>query len=244
MKIGILQAGRSPENLRAEHGDYDGFFRRFLGGKGFEFESFPVLDGFFPEAVSDADGWLVTGSKFGAYEDLDWISVLQDFLRDAYAAARPIVGICFGHQLLAQALGGKVEKFSGGWSAGVEHYSLVGFVEGVNLIAWHQDQVTAIPEDATVIGASPFCRYAALVYGKRAYTIQPHPEFEANFVSGLIEARRNVLPGDIADAAASSLNQDTSSFAIADQIAGFFRGEIPAQEFTLAEENGCTKLLY
>jgi GMP synthase (glutamine-hydrolysing) len=173
--------------------------------------------------VEDADGWLVTGSRFGAYEEHDWIPPLEDFLRAAYAKSIPIVGICFGHQVLAQALGGRVEKFSGGWSAGVEHYSLEGFADGIDLIAWHQDQVTELPADARVVGSSPFCRYAALAYGDRAWTIQSHPEFNADFVDGLIEARRAILPHGIAERAEQSLGAATSSSAIAGQIANFFR---------------------
>ena len=93
MKIGILQTGHCPDDLLAKHSDYDDFFRRFLDGNGFEFDTYPVLDGVFPHGVDDADGWIITGSKFGVYEDHDWIPLLEDFLRDAYAAALPIVGI-------------------------------------------------------------------------------------------------------------------------------------------------------
>ncbi len=222
MKIGILQAGRSPDNLQAEHGDYDNFFRRFLDGNGFDFETWPVLDGVFPDSVEDADGWLVTGSRFGAYEDHDWIPSLEDFLRQSYASEIPIVGICFGHQVLAQALGGKVEKSQAGWSARAEHYRPAGFPDGITLIAWHQDQVTELPADARVVGSSDFCPYAALVYGTRAYTIQPHPEFNDDFAFGLIEARRAILPEGVADRAEASLGVKTSSAELARYIADFF----------------------
>lgn len=223
MKIGILQAGRCPDELCERHGDYDGFYTRLLDGNGFEFETWPVLDGVFPAGVNDADGWIVTGSKFGAYEDHDWIPRLEDFLRAAFAAAVPIVGICFGHQILAQALGGKVEKFSGGWSVGVENYAFDDFAEDVRMIAWHQDQVTELPPGASVVGSSDFCRYAALAYDDRAYTIQAHPEFEAGFVSELIEARRNLLPENIATRGINSLAIETSSTKIAEGIVEFFK---------------------
>ena len=227
MKIGILQAGRSPQALRAEHGDYDAFIRRFLDGEGFDFETFPVLDGVFPASVEDADGWLVTGSRFGAYEDHDWIAPLQAFLRESYAKAIPIVGICFGHQILAQALGGKVEKFSGGWSTGIERYHHQGFADGITQIAWHQDQVTEPPAEAQVVGWSDFCPFAALAYGDRAYTIQPHPEFNDDFTFGLIEARRAILPEGLADRAAASLGAETSSAEMAKYIAAFFKRARP-----------------
>jgi GMP synthase (glutamine-hydrolysing) len=223
MKIGILQTGHCPDEFRPRYGNYDEFFKRFLAGNDFEFAAYPVLDGVFPGGARDMDGWIVTGSKYGVYEDHDWITRLEDFLRDSFAAAVPIVGICFGHQILAQALGGKVEKFEGGWSVGVESYTLDGHAEAIQLIAWHQDQVIEPPAGASVVGTSAFCRYAALAYGDQAYTIQPHPEFEAGFVGGLIESRSGILPQDIADKAIASLSGETSSQKIALQIAEFFK---------------------
>jgi len=223
MKIGILQTGRVPDELRDKHGDYDDMFRRFLSGKGFEFVTYPVLDGILPDGVRDADGWLITGSKFGVYEDHDWISPLEEFIRKAYASSVPIVGICFGHQIIAQALGGKVEKFSGGWSVGNVDHSFDGFPEDVQLLAWHQDQVIEPPADATEIGSTPFCKYAALLYGDKAYSIQPHPEFTADYLAELIPARRAILPDEIAQKALNNLGPEPSSNEIADRIANFFK---------------------
>jgi GMP synthase (glutamine-hydrolysing) len=223
MKIGILQTGHCPDDFRGQYGNYDEFFKRFLAGNDFEYATYPVLDGVFPADCRDMDGWIITGSKYGVYEDHDWISRLESFLRDAFAAAVPIVGICFGHQLLAQALGGKVEKFDGGWSVGVESYTLDGHGEDAQLIAWHQDQVIEPPPGASVVGTSAFCRYAALAYGDQAYTIQPHPEFDAGFVAGLIQSRSGILPQDVADKAIASLSMETSSAKVALQIVAFFK---------------------
>jgi GMP synthase-like glutamine amidotransferase len=223
MKVGILQTGRSPEELRAKHGDYDAMFRRFLAGRGFDFVTYPVLDGIIPEDVHDADGWLITGSRFGVYEDHPWIPPLEDLLRRAYAEAVPIVGICFGHQILAQALGGRVEKFVGGWSVGPQAYVLDDVRDPAWLLAWHQDQVIEKPETAEIAGTSPFCKYAALIYGDRAFTIQPHPEFTAHFLSDLIAARPNVLPDHIAERAMATPNQQLAAPAIADRIDAFLK---------------------
>lgn len=101
MKIGILQTGRTPDEIRADHGDYDDLFKQLLDGRGFTFETYAALDGMLPASAHDADGWLITGSKFGVYEDHPWIAPLEEFLRNAYAAAVPIIGVCFGHQILA-----------------------------------------------------------------------------------------------------------------------------------------------
>jgi GMP synthase (glutamine-hydrolysing) len=182
-----------------------------------------VLDGVLPDSVHHADGWLITGSRFAAYEDHPWIPPLEDFLRRAYAAAVPIVGICFGHQILAQALGGRVEKFAGGWSAGQVAYGLKGGPDPAWLLAWHQDQVVVKPNDAEVVGSTPFCRYAALAYGDRAFTLQPHPEFTPDFLADLVAARRGLLPNAVAAQALAPPGGPLASSAIADRIEAFLK---------------------
>ena len=116
MRIGLLQTGRAPEDLVEEHGDYDGMFRRMLAGRGFEFTTYAVLDNEFPVTADAEEGWLITGSKFGVYEAHDWIAPLEDLVREITKVGLPLIGVCFGHQIIAQALGGKVEKSSRGWS--------------------------------------------------------------------------------------------------------------------------------
>ena len=221
MKIGILQTGRSPVEMRARHGDYDDLFKRLLVGRGFDFVTYPVLDGVLPSRTTEADGWLITGSKFGAYEDHAWIPALEDFLRDAFAQSVPIVGVCFGHQILAQALGGKVEKFAGGWSVGPAEFHSRDGIDRV--MAWHQDQVVELPDGAEVLSSSEFCRYAMLGYGTKALTIQPHPEFTAEFVADLIACRRDVLPSHIADQAEARLSADLTSLRFAQLFEDFFK---------------------
>ena len=224
MKIGILQTGRSPEDIKGEHGDYDQFFVRYLTGHGFTFDSYPVLDGILPVGPEAADGWLITGSKFGVYEDHAWIPPLEDFLRRIYAQGVPMVGVCFGHQIIAQALGGKVEKFDGGWSVGAKRYRSDTFGDQ-SIIAWHQDQVVERPADAQVVGSSDFCENAILLYGQKALTIQPHPEFTANFMLDLLATRGQILPEDIRDGAAGSAKVELTSPSFADHIADFFKAD-------------------
>jgi len=228
MKIGILQTGWPPQELIARHGTYAEAFARLLSDRGFEFESWACLEGEFPASINDADGWLITGSKYGAYEDLPWIEPLEKFLRAAYAQSLPIVGICFGHQILAQALGGKVEKYPGGWSVGRTEYQFDGYEEPLPIIAWHQDQVIEPPADATTICSTDFCQHAALQYGNKALTIQPHPEFSRAYFDDLLVARKSVLPESTATAAAQSADDGPiDDHAIADMVTAFFKEDRP-----------------
>ena len=223
LKIGILQTGRAPVALREAHGDYDSMFVQLLSGRNFQFETYPVLDGVLPTQVNAADGWLVTGSRFGVYEEHSWIKLLEAFLTEAYSQSVPIVGVCFGHQILAQALGGKVEKFDAGWSVGMVDYAVKSMSEPVCLAAWHQDQVVEPPASAEVIASTDFCQYAMLAYGDRALSIQPHPEFSSAFLADLLEARRDILPEPVVARALKGVTGKLSSSVIADQFEAFFK---------------------
>ena len=221
MKIGILQTGHIPANLADQFEDYGGMFRQLLEGHDFDFAIYPVVDGIFPASVTDADGWLITGSKHGAYEDFPWIAQLENFIRDTYADGRPLIGICFGHQIVAQALGGKVEKFVGGWTVGHTEYDLAG--EQIALNAWHQDQVTELPPEASVIGTSETCANAMLRYGDSILTLQPHPEFGAAFIRGLIDTRgEGVVPAPLLKRALNQLDAPIAQHRIANLMADFF----------------------
>ncbi|MFJ1293212.1 type 1 glutamine amidotransferase [Paracoccus yeei] len=221
MRIGILKCGQSPEVLRGELGDYDTMFERLLAGRGFDFASWHVEAMEFPASVHEADGWLLTGSRHGTYEEHAFIPPLEDFIRRAYAAGVPLVGICFGHQIIAQALGGRVEKFPGGWSIGPQDYDFDG--ETVTLNAWHQDQVVERPQDARVVASSGFCTNAALVYGDRAFTVQAHPEFDDAMIQGLIEHRSDTVPSELVAEALTHMDDAAQSKLIADRIEAFFK---------------------
>ncbi|MCB1343427.1 MAG: type 1 glutamine amidotransferase [Pseudooceanicola sp.] len=222
MKIGILQTGHAPDELLGEFGDYDRIFQQMLGAGDFDFASYAVVDGQFPAGADDCDGWLITGSRHGAYEDHAWIPPLEALIREIHAKGLPLIGVCFGHQIIAQALGGKVEKFKGGWSVGPTEYDMGG--KTVTLNAWHQDQVVQRPEGARVLASSAFCENAILAYGDTIWTVQPHPEYGNDFIGGLIRTRgKGVVPDAQLAAATANLNVPVDNDEFARAMADFFR---------------------
>lgn len=226
MQIGILKCGQPPEPLRETHGDYDTMVERLLAGRGLRFRSWHVEAMAFPDDIHDAEGWLLTGSRHAVYEGHPFIAPLERFIRRAYLAHVPLVGICFGHQIIAQALGGTVVKYDAGWAVGAHDYDFNG--TPLTLNCWHQDQVVEAPADAELAAASPFCPNAALIYGDRAFSLQAHPEFDDAFIAGLIEHRaRGVVPEPLLREAIERRGEATGSSAMADRIEAFFKQPRP-----------------
>lgn len=225
MKVGILETGEISEDLYDKHGDYPTMFKALLHAidPDVEFFSVRILEGELPEKPGAADGWIITGSKFGVYEDLPWIKPLKTFIQATVSEKIPMAGICFGHQILAQALGGEVEKSHKGWGLGVHDYRIddkptwmKGSHTGFSGHAVHQDQIIRLPDTATVIASSEFCPYAALVYGDPenpdALSVQPHPEFSADFIDDLIGIRvPHVFSEDLATAARATLGSPVNN---------------------------------
>ena len=223
MKIGIIECGLMPAPLRARHGSYPEMFRTQLQPLLPEarFETISVVQGEALGAPEARDAWLLTGSRHGVYDDLPWIATLKDFIRDAAVRQRPMVGVCFGHQILAEALGGKVEKAAQGWRVGMEQYStsLGGNTETVAMPAFHQDQIVVPPPGAAVVAQSPACAYAGLRYTDAPIlSLQFHPEFSRPYLADLIDclSQQDAAPG-LPDAA---VTDDTGMRWIAAFLAG------------------------
>ncbi|MBL4918222.1 type 1 glutamine amidotransferase [Szabonella alba] len=222
MLIGILQTGAAPDQLKPDSGDYPDMFQLLLAEQGFTFRTWRVEVMDFPPDIHAADGWLITGSRHGAYEDHAFIPPLEDFIRTAYGAHVPVVGICFGHQIIAQAMGGKVEQYDKGWSVGATDYDFEG--QTLTLNAWHRDQVTQVPQGAKVVATNGFCANAALLYDDRMFTVQAHPEFPPAFVEGLMRTRGpGLVPDPLMQAARARLADPLDAGSIAKRIGAFFR---------------------
>lgn len=217
LQIGLLQCGYIAPDVAAGHGDYPEAFAELLGPHGVDLITYDVQKGPVPTDPSAHDGWLVSGSANSAYEPLPWIPPVEGFLRQLIEVEAPLVAVCFGHQLLAQAMGGKVERSDKGWGVGVHRYELLertarwmdppALGGRIRLIASHQDQVTVLPAGAKVIAKTLHCKVAAYTLGPRALAVQPHPEFGAEVSRALINLRREAIGADAADAALASLDQ-------------------------------------
>lgn len=198
MKIAILETGKPPGRLAEQFGDYPGMFASLLG-PGFEVRNFNVQAGELPDEAAAQTAFLITGSPAGVYENLEWIEPLMQFIRAAHTSK--MVGICFGHQIMAEALGGHVEKSARGWGAGLHRYEIVRrqpWMDGDETVAGpasHQDQVVVQPPRTQVLARSDFTPLAALAWTDRqAISFQFHPEFSPKFAKALIEQRFDLVP--------------------------------------------------
>lgn len=211
LKIGILKTGRPPKPAIERFGTYPDMFMRLLGADTYAWRTYAADEGEWPGAPEDNDAYIVTGSACGVYDAEPWIAELIGFLQAAKGRAK-LVGVCFGHQAMAQAFGGRVVKSDKGWGVGEHVYGVISAepwmdpVETIRLPASHQDQVVQKPPGAEVFAGSDFAPFGALVWRDQpAISIQLHPEFEPDYAKALIEARRgSVYPDAQADAAIAS----------------------------------------
>jgi GMP synthase-like glutamine amidotransferase len=224
MKLAILETGRPPGTLADEFGDYPAMFEAMLG-PGFEIETFDVQAGELPDPGAH-DAVLITGSPAGVYDPLPWIEPLLAFTRSAKDSK--MVGVCFGHQAMAEALGGHVEKSDTGWGAGLHHYDVVRqepWMDGASSIAdpaSHQDQVVIQPPNTEVTISSEFTPYAGLAWTDRpAISFQFHPEFSPAFAKALIEKRYDIVPNP--DAAIASLDAPNDNARVGGWIRRFLK---------------------
>jgi GMP synthase-like glutamine amidotransferase len=225
MEIGILRTGAPPGDLESRFGRYDEMFARLLG-PGFEHRSYDVAAGALPERPDAHPAFLITGSAAGVYEPLPWIAPLLDFLRAAKGRTK-LVGICFGHQAMAEALGGRVEKSERGWAVGLQDYELVAIrpwmgedpPARIAVPVSHQDRVTVAPPGAQVLAHSAFSPFGMLAWGDDALSMQFHPELEPDYTRALIEHRRARLPAP--DAAIASLDRADDRPLVAEWIRTF-----------------------
>jgi len=230
-RIGVLVTGHVPDDLKPRYGTYSTMFDGLMKAADptLETVAIDVVGGEpLPADVAAYDGYIITGSRHGAYEDHAWIPPLEDFIRKAADQNVPNVGICFGHQLMAQAFGGKVEKSNKGWGVGLNSYDIQdtlpvahGDLAPVNVPVMHQDQVVEAPKNGTLIAGWNFCPLGGFQYPGGAISFQFHPEFASDYLGDLIAARRGVvIPADQADGGLESLKSPNDDrFRVANWMA-------------------------
>ncbi|MHA6297119.1 type 1 glutamine amidotransferase [Devosia sp. CAU 1758] len=232
MKLTIVQTGAVPAPLQPRFKEYRLMFRDMFESAGAQFD-FEDVDVEVASALPDPaglDGVVITGSPAGVYEDHTWLPPLREFIRNAYAAGTPMLGICFGHQIMADALGGDVRKSERGWGMGRHSYVvkqrpafMADAPETLMVACSHQDQVIAPPDEAEVILASEFAPNAGLLYRNgRALSFQPHPEFDDDYARALVELRRGRAPDAVIEGALTSFATASDSMAMRRYIRQFF----------------------
>lgn len=226
MKIGLLECDHVADALREIAGDYRDMFSALLPG--LQFEYFDVCNGQFPVSADACDGYLCTGSRFSVYDQEAWILELKTFVREINRGGQKFVGVCFGHQMLGEALGGKVEKAVSGWNVGVHPFDIrqqeswmEPFQTPLQLLMLCQDQVVQLPENSTVLAATPTCPIGIFQVGPNMLGIQAHPEFPKEYARRLMESRRERIGAVKVAAALESLGQPVDGELLARWIMAF-----------------------
>ena len=217
LHIGILQTDSVLEHLQPAHGDYpDMFMNLFLEqDPQIKFTNYVVQEA-MPEVV-DCDAYIVTGSRLSVYDDESWIFELAQFIARALNQQKKLIGICFGHQLMAHFFGGLVAPASAGWAVGI-HTSQVekrswmeGDAQDLGLLSSHKDQVQRLPEYAQLFASNDFCPMAGFTMNNQVITIQGHPEFNKNYAQALMSHRKEILGERVYAPGIDSLANDLHS---------------------------------
>lgn len=237
MKLTIVETGLAPEPIRDRFPDYPAMFARLISGAdpSLSVETVSVVKGEPLPDPANLEAILITGSPAGVYDPEPWMNPLMDFIRWAADAKTPQIGVCFGHQAVAQAMGGRVEKSEKGWGVGRHVYDVHGtpaWIDGAPQTAGfavsHQDQVTALPPGADRIASSAFTPYAALAFQQAPIiSFQGHPEFENDFAEALYNCRRDRLGDENATTAIESLSRPHDNQMIATWMAAFLASSKP-----------------
>ncbi len=238
MRLGILQCDSVRDHLQPDYGDYPDMFQRLLGRDHDQLDVrvYNLTQGQFPQHLDACDAWLFTGSKWSVYDSDDWIVRAHELVKILHADRRPTIGVCFGHQLVARALGGHVDKAANGWGVGVHTmhvYEQRPWMDParseVPLLVSHQDQVQQPPPGAEHLAGHPFCPYDMFQIGDHILTVQGHPEFPKGYSQALMEIRRETLGEDTYTEGMASLDGDVEGGVIASWIHRFLERSLAAQ---------------
>ncbi|RDH84671.1 MAG: GMP synthase [endosymbiont of Galathealinum brachiosum] len=232
MKIGILETDIVDDKVIDEFGSYPDMFRKLLltVDKQLSFQAYRVLDFEYPLFIDECDAYLITGSKFNAYDNDPWIGRLKEYVVELVDRRKKLIGICFGHQLIAQALTGQVEKSEKGWGVGVYSSHVIGHekwmlpaINDFTLLLSHQDQIVKLPDSAKLIAGNEFCPNASYMISDSVLTFQGHPEFTVDYLKYIMNKRRANIGEQEYQKGIRSLSEAVDSKEVAKWIVNFIK---------------------
>ena len=230
MKLGILNADQVKPEFVKEFGEYPDMFAEIFRAidPDISLITYELVNGEYPADVDEVDGYVITGSKLSVYDDVPWVHELKSFVKQLHEKKKKLIGICFGHQMVAEGFGGAVEQAEQGWCVGVhsnqlnkdaESYGLHG--QAVLLRSNHKDQVTELPEGAIVLAGNNSCPISSIGIGDHILTFQGHPEFSEGYARALLNMRREIFGEELFHTAIDSLEIDPDNHRIASCIIDF-----------------------
>ena len=231
MHIGILKTDAVRPEWVPDFGEYPDMFIRLLqADPSVSFSVWDVEEGCHPNEteIDSIDGFIITGSKSSVYDDKQWIRDLEALIQRLHAERKKMVGICFGHQIIAKALGGEVSKSDKGWGVGIHTYDLdkapfAGVDDGqLKLVVSHQDQVHELPPGARNVVSNAHCENAGFVIGDHIFTLQGHPEFIDEYSEVIMALRYDMIGADrVAEGRASLQQHDHEGDRVASWMLSF-----------------------
>ncbi len=228
MQVGLLQCDHVADHLKAIGGDYPEMFRSLLPE--IDLQVYDVTQNRFPATVNECEAYLTTGSKYSVYDDLPWIHRLKALVQEIHVQNKYYIGVCFGHQLLAEALGGQVLKGDKGWCVGIHPFTvverepwMVPFQNPVHLIMSCQDQVQVMPENARLLAKSPACPVGMFCVGDHMLGIQGHPEFPREYARALMIERVAKIGQEKTEKGLASLEKMPDAMVVAQWMMHFLR---------------------
>lgn len=235
MIIGIIETDEVDEGVKNIYGSYAGMFKRILSqvDNSIIYKNYQAYTCYLPEMTNECDAYLITGSKFSVNESDEWISELKVFIRQLNKNKKKLIGICFGHQIIAEALGGKVNKSEKGWGIGLMESKVLHKMSWMkpqqstfNLLVSHQDQVINLPEEAVLIATNEFCINSGFMIEDHILTFQGHPEYVPEYLTYMMNKREIIIGEERVNIAKHSLVKEADAGMIAGWIVAFVESGI------------------
>lgn len=229
--IGILNAYHvelTPAEYQLEYGGiFVDFVKATLPDE--EIRVYKTGLGELPTSIDECDGWIITGSAKSVFQEEEWIKNLGEFVRDLHKNKKKLVGLCFGHQLIAHFLGGETQRSNKGWGVGVRQFEVTShkpwmtpMISECALIFSHQDQVIKLPSGAELLGQDDFCPNQMYSIENHIFCMQGHPEFTPSFARGRLDARVSLIGQPTYDKAVESLTKPTDAKVVSQWLRQFF----------------------